>query len=423
MRVCRGAALLTVLIALLSVPLGNVAQQPALVNTTEMRSLRELQQAGDAFVRAARESVEATRIRTRAVPTRGASMLAMDVEEISLTNPLNNTARVTAEREFVPSVVVNASRSRAAAQVALEEARLDRILLSRAIELEVQAIEASVWNRIRSRHIEEDSLLVRASATLNARFATGEARYVDVIRMRTERIRVQSDAARAAANSTRARLQLTAFVAAPNETVGRAIASIAGLPIPSLPDTETLIRQAPAIRIARAELEIARTGVAAARAESAWRWSAGLGLQRFEVRSGYTVGPALVGSLTIPTSQRSVQAALVSAATRDTLSATGIFAGAVWNLRSEAAIADARLSAGRQRFEGVDLRLLNAAREERESALVGYATGELTLVELLDFERALAHAEIQRLESYLDMVAAWAGLWRAATSLDREGAR
>ena len=73
-----------------------------------------------------------------------------------------------------------------------------------------------------------------------------------------------------------------------------------------------------------------------------------------------------------------------------------------------------RFAAARERYQGVDARLLNAARDEREAALVAYATNDLSLFELLDFERELARAEIQRLRSYVDMTEAIVQIWMAA---------
>ena len=392
------------------------AQEPVLLATPEMRSLRELQRRESLLMQARREAIEAARIRIGAVPTKGIVSLSGDLEETDVTNPINNTARVAIEREFVPRVVVDAAVGRARANLALEEARLSAVVLAQSLDLEQHAIEAAVWDRIRSRLVEEDSLLVRASATLNARFATGETRYVDVIRMRTERIRVQTEIAEATAHAQAARLRLIGLTGHESTAVvGTALRSVTNLPIPELPTLEQLIALAPSVQIANAEIAIARQELAVAASQSARRWSAGVGLQRFEGSSGYTLGPVLMGSLTLPV-HRSARNAQIAAATRDTVVSNRLLTALASTLRSEAEASRAEFAAARQRFEGVDLRLLAAAREERESALISYATGELTLIELLDFERALARAEIQRLESYLDMADAWMDLWRAAAT-------
>jgi outer membrane protein TolC len=61
----------------------------------------------------------------------------------------------------------------------------------------------------------------------------------------------------------------------------------------------------------------------------------------------------------------------------------------------------------------MDAALLRGAREERESALAAYRTGSVSLLELLDFERALARAEIERVHALLEAVDAWADLMGA----------
>jgi outer membrane protein TolC len=177
---------------------------------------------------------------------------------------------------------------------------------------------------------------------------------------------------------------------------------------------------APALAQADAQIATARAEVGSTRAANARRWTAAVGVQRFDGPDGYTVGPLLLASVTLPVPQRHVHNSQVSAAARDTLTATGLQTALVTRLRADTRAAETRFVAARQQFVAIDQRLLSAAREERESALIGYAAGELSLLELLDFERALARAEIQRLESYLEMVEVWTGLWRAAAEGDHE---
>ena len=69
-----------------------------------------------------------------------------------------------------------------------------------------------------------------------------------------------------------------------------------------------------------------------------------------------------------------------------------------------------RYDAARTRIASFDAALLRGARDERESALGAYRSGELSLLELLDFERALARAEIERLRNRIDAADALADL-------------
>ena len=62
-------------------------------------------------------------------------------------------------------------------------------------------------------------------------------------------------------------------------------------------------------------------------------------------------------------------------------------------MRAELAAARERYESARIRLSAFDAALLRGAREEREAALASFRTGDLSLIELLDFERALARAE------------------------------
>jgi outer membrane protein TolC len=61
-----------------------------------------------------------------------------------------------------------------------------------------------------------------------------------------------------------------------------------------------------------------------------------------------------------------------------------------------------RYESARTRLAVYDAALLQGARDERDVALAAYRNNELSLLELLDFERALAQAEIARIRSVLD---------------------
>ena len=57
-----------------------------------------------------------------------------------------------------------------------------------------------------------------------------------------------------------------------------------------------------------------------------------------------------------------------------------------------------------------DAAALQGARDEREAALAAYRSGGLSLLELLDFERALSRAEITRLQTLTEAADALAVL-------------
>ena len=106
------------------------------------------------------------------------------------------SARVEVSREFAPGL---GGARRALVQADVERATLEldlarRRLLARAAQHLTRAVGATA---IVHRLAAEDSLLVATEDALRARFAIGAARYVDVLRIRTERLRVQSELAAA----------------------------------------------------------------------------------------------------------------------------------------------------------------------------------------------------------------------------------
>ena len=80
------------------------------------------------------------------------------------------------------------------------------------------------------------------------------------------------------------------------------------------------------------------------------------------------------------------------------------------------AAAAARYLGASERVGIYEAALLSGARAERDVALANYRDGTLSLLELLDFERALVDAEVGRLESLLAAADAWADLLEAQGS-------
>ena len=93
--------------------------------------------------------------------------------------------------------------------------------------------------------------------------------------------------------------------------------------------------------------------------------------------------------------------------------------------RVGSAVAEAadRYEVARAQLGAFDAALLRGAREEREAALSAYRTGSMTLLELIDFERALAQAEVTRLRSQLEAADALLDLIAAALGADDLGLR
>ncbi len=183
------------------------------------------------------------------------------------------------------------------------------------------------------------------------------------------------------------------------------------MPLPAAPPLDSLIALSAPVRLGDIAVTRAQSARRLARAEQRPVIAASIGVQRFGDESGgYTTGPTVGASVTLPfTARRRNQAALI-AADREIAAAEAARQAAVVAVRANLTVARERYEAARERLSLFDAALLRGAREERESALAAYRTGELSLIELLDFERALARAEIERLRSRIVAADAFADL-------------
>jgi cobalt-zinc-cadmium efflux system outer membrane protein len=386
-------------------------------------ALREAVQRSNPELAARRAVAEAARARVLATGYGDPLTLSTEVEEVpDAVNLTGASVLLEVGKEFLAPARRNAARAvattdiRAAeASLAAAGARLDAAVLR-------SLTAAAGWSAISRRLAGEDSLLVGAEEALTSRFSVGEARYVDVLRLRTERLRVQGERAESLAEARAARVALQGLlgpVEGRDALIDSAIAEtgfrLVALPPP--PDPDSLIARSGTLLAARAAVERARAGRTLTAAEQRPRFSGAVGLQRFGAEEGGAgrMGVTLGGSMTLPsTARRANQAALASAdaeiaAAVAELDATGA------SVRSELAAALERYESARIRLSAFDAALLRGAREEREAALASFRTGDLSLIELLDFERALARAETERLRSLLDAADALADLLAAGT--------
>jgi outer membrane protein TolC len=293
----------------------------------------------------------------------------------------------------------------ATAEAAAAAAKLDGVRLRLASGVTRAFLETVVQERIALRLAQEDSLLLRAEATLNSRFAVGQARYVDVIRLRTERLRVQAELLDAQTEGSRAQLQLRALA---GRDVPPVQAMSVTLRMPGVPsNVDSLLAAAPVLKMAAAEQERARAALMLASAEGTRRISGNIGVQRFTHDAGSTIGPAIGLSVSLPSTNRRMVLAGIEAAQIDSAASEAHTRATASLLRAEISAALSQIEATGRRIAGVDQQLINAAREEREAALTAYVTGDMTLIELLDFERSLSRAEVQLLQSYDAAIEAW----------------
>jgi outer membrane protein, heavy metal efflux system len=319
-----------------------------------------------------------------------------------------------------------AARALAATDVRRAEAEL------RATERRVSALTlrhvarviAASWTA--RRLAAEDSLLMAAEASVRDRFSVGEARYVDVLRLRTERLRVQTDRAAALAETRAEQKSLlglsgdegAASVVALVDSASASATPAEDASLPPAPSLDSLVAASGRLRLAETALERTQAAREVVRAERRTRFAGAIGAQRrFEDGSNH-FGPVLAASVSLPFTAGRANRAALEAAEREIRAAEAARAAVAARVRAGISAALARYEAARERVAAFDVALLRGAREERESALAAYRTGDMSLIELLDFERALARAEIERIRARADAAEAWANLSLAA---DGEG--
>ena len=330
--------------------------------------------------------------------------------------------RLEIGREILPNGRRAAERALADADLARATAELDAVTRQAQAVLIRTSAHALGWELIRRRRAAQDSLLTRAEDALRSRFSVGQARYLDVLRLRTERLRVASTIAAAQAESRGATSTLLSLVGGPEDRA-RVVAALASVdsmrdpwtdPIPEVPDPDTLAAHATALVLARAG--IARATAERARQQST-RGSQGnafAGIQRIgQAADGPAFGPTIGITLSLPFLTGGATRRIVAAADSGVAAAEARATATTAETSARLAAATARYAGARERLAVFDAALLRGVQSEREVALANYRAGTLSLLELLDFERALADAEIGRLESLLAAADAWADLQQA----------
>lgn len=339
--------------------------------------------------------------------------------EVPNANFAEGNIRLEVGREILPSGRRAAERALADAELARATAELDAATRRAQAALIRTSARATGWELIRRRRAAQDSLLTTAEDALRSRFSVGQARYLDVLRLRTERLRVASALAAAQAESRGAISTLLALVGSPDDRSRMvvALASVASMsdpwtdPIPEVPDPDTLTAHGTAP-------VLARTGIARATAERArqqatrrTQGSAFAGIQRIgQAADGPAFGPTFGITMSLPFLTGGATSLIRAAADSGVVAAEARAMATTAETSARLAAATARYAGARERLAVFDAALLSGARSEREVALANYRAGTLSLLEFLDFERALADAEIGRLESLLAAADAWADL-------------
>jgi cobalt-zinc-cadmium efflux system outer membrane protein len=382
-----------------------------------------------------RATLRAAEARLRATGVVAPLTLSGELEEVSRGADIAGagSARIEVSREFVPNGLQSARRAVAQADVEQERVSLDVAERTLIIRTDLLLIRAAGSLLIARRLAAEDSLLSRAEESIRTRFAVGDARYVDVLRLRTERLRVQTERAAAITNARVNQRALAALVpdsnGLPNTSVvdsvltyllnpasALSVGAMLWSQLPLTPGIDSLLSLSGAVRLATIDIERTEAARRVALAERRPLLSTSLGVQRFEKADrGHTVGPTLAFSVSLPFTARSSSATAIAAAEDELTAARARARAAIAASRIDLAAARDRYEAVRERLALYDAALLRGAREERETALAAYRSGELSLIELLDFERALSRAEIAQIQGRIDAADALAELLGGAS--------
>jgi outer membrane protein, heavy metal efflux system len=376
---------------------------------------------------AARSRVEAAQARARSLGFAPPATLEAQAEDAPGFDLAHGTIVVQLEREVLLGGRSRAQRALGGTGVDLAQAAFE-IAERRALGETMRALVGLYgWTQVGDRLRAEDSLLAGAEVALRDRLAVGDARYVEVLRVRAERLRVQTDLAAAVAEARGARENLTALAGGATHPAADVFAllldSVLVGPPPfeggaevSPPSVDSLLVLSGRIRFAQAAVARARAARDVVAAEQRPHLALGLGAQVFTDAGARRVGPSLGLSLGLPFTAHAANKARMAAAEGDVAATEAEQQAAVLAVRRDLAIAAARYAAARERLDIFDRMLLVGAREEREAALAAYRNGELALIELIDFERALTRAETEQWGARMAAVNALADLLSAGSS-------
>jgi outer membrane protein, heavy metal efflux system len=409
------------------------AGQVVVATDTALVRLRELVIHNNPELAALRASLDAAELRVRSVGYSSPATVTAEIEEVprGIDIAKAGSMRLEVTRDFTSRALRDGRRAIAAFDI--EQQRIALHLLEQSLSVRVaQQIERiAAYAAIRRRLASEDSLLLGIEESVRSRFASGDARYIDVLRLRTERLRVRSELASLATDASVARRTLLALVGDSASTdreilaMVQAVAEGTTLPvIPSSPfvqrSVDSLVEASGRVRTLGLQLERSRRQAALVLAEQKPAFSAGLGLQRFSGERGFDFGPTVVASLSLPFTATGRTRALTGAAEAQVRATAAHLRATRIEVRAELAVALDRYESALTRASYYDTALLTGARQERESALASFRSGTVTLIELLDFERALARAEIDYLRSRIAAQDALAGLMEAWTRMNGE---
>lgn len=419
---------------ILVLPPGLLAQPPATASATPsadslpatVRRVTAAARVGDPSLRALRAALFAAEGRARSAGLAPPVAVALALSDGPRGDVLAGNAVVELSRELFRGARNDAARAREAASV--EAARTELASAERVLEVRVLSAFARAAGaaRIADRLARSDRWLADAESALRARFAAGDARYVDVLRVRTERLQAAAERSRMLAEHTASLATLVGIVGAalPPDTLALLVGSASEdsatrewrAVLVDGPDEDALVAGFPAVRAARAAEQGAHANRAGVAASHRPQVVGVVGVQQIgSANGGPTAGFLLGLSSTLPFTARIAQTRGLEAAAAEILFAEASRREAESAARASVRAASARYAAARGRLDGFDTALLLAADAEREAALSEYRAGTLLLMELLDFERALLRVEVERTRALIDATLARGDLFGLAS--------
>lgn len=385
--------------------------------------VRDAAQRGSVALSAARAARDLAVARAAARGHAAPLSLSAGLSEAPAANLDQGNLRLELGRDLLTGPKRHAERALADVDVLAADADLAATARQLEAALVRDVVHAAGALRIAERLASEDQVLVGADAGVRGRFAVGEARYVDVLRVRTERLRVQSERSSALAESRAARARLRVLLTADSArgALDAALLTLANAdgnawrsllsPPPSL---DSLVALSAAVQIGAIDIERAARERALSALEMKPQVNAFAGIQRIgQANNGPTLGPSLGVTVSLPFTAATANRLTARATEQRVATARRARDATRTDVMSHLSAALERYAAARSRLDAFDAALLRGAREERESALAAYRTGSLTLLELLDFERALSRAETEHTRALMDAIDAWADLMGA----------
>ena len=399
-------------------------QTIGVVDSAAVAEVRDLIRQANPELDARRAALAAAEARVPAAGALGPAVLSAELEEVPDGFDVTEAGSFRLDLSREVSGGGRRAASRAVAGQAVARARLEVALVERALLAQAEGLLAHYLGSIAvaERLSAQDSLLTGAEDAVTARFAVGESRYVDVLRLRAERLRTRAEIAQARTEALRGRRGLIGLVGpidtaiqrltrSLDQLAERAPAVMDALAFPPPPSTDSLVAVSAPVQLAEVAVQEAEAGLQLTAAEQRTRVNASVGVQRFGGDDGqHRIGPTLGASVTLPFTDRGAGRATRLAAERNILAARA-------EQRAALSRARASLGAARDRYETAvanaalfEAALMRGAREERENALASYRTGTLSLLELLDFERAVTQAEVSQNRSRIAAAEALADL-------------